>query len=174
MWAIGPLTKAHDRRAFDCGEPSLDGWLKSQATPWTRKGLSRVFVATHGGSDRVLGYYTLSNHYVCYDALPEDLARGLPASIDVPAILLGRLAVDRSVSGRGVGTYLLFDAMRRATLVADQVGTTVFEVHALNGRAREFYLRNGLLPLEDDPQHLFLPIRVIRGLGLDETEADPE
>lgn len=165
MWTIELLTRRHDRKDFDCGEPSLDDWLKTKSTPWSKKGLSRVFVATHGSSPDVLGYYTLSSHQVEYEALPEEGRQHLP-KIDIPAVLLGRLAVHRSVRGRGLGRYLLFDAMKSALLVADRIGITVFEVEALNDAARAFYTKCGLISLQDDERHLFLPIEQIRRLDL--------
>ena len=165
MWTVELLAKKHRRESFDCGEPSLNDWLRTRATQWSKKGLSRVFVATHGDSDEVLGYYTLSSHHIQYDALPGEGSRGLPR-INIPAILLGRLAVDRSVAGRGLGRYLLFGAMKSALLVSDHIGTAVFEVEAANDDARAFYKSCGLISLEDDPKHLFLPMGHIRSLDL--------
>ena len=112
-----------------------------------------------------MGYYAVSNHQVNFDALPEDLAKGLP-TIDIPVVLLGRLAVDRSVQGQGLGEYLLIDALRRATHVSEHIGTRAVEVHALDEAARRFYLKHGFVPLRDDRQHLFLPMQAIRRLDL--------
>ena len=165
MWTIESLTKKHRRERFDCGEPSLDDWLKTKATQWSKKGLSRVFVATYRDSDRVLGYYTLSSHHIQYDTLPGDDSRGLPR-MDIPAILLGRLAVDRTVSGKGLGRYLLFGAMKSALIISDIIGTAAFEVEAANGKARAFYIKCGLISLKDDANHLFLPLKQIRSLEL--------
>lgn len=165
MWDIEPLQNRHDRSQFDCGETLLDDWIRTKATQWTRKGLSRVFVATRDDSNRVVGYYTLSNHSVEYDSFPPAAAKGLPR-IRVPAVLLGRLAVDGSVAGRGLGNALLFNAMARSVMVADHVGAAVFEVHALHERAREFYFHHGLRSLQDDQNHLFLSLKEIRKLDL--------
>lgn len=165
MWKIELLTNKHRRERFDCGEPALDDWLKTKATQWSKKGLSRVFVATYRASDTVLGYYTLSSHHIQYDALPADGGRGLPR-INIPAVLLGRLAVDRAVAGKGLGRFLLFGAMKSALIVSDTIGTAVFEVEALNDKARAFYTKCGLISLDDDENHLFIPLKQIRGLDL--------
>lgn len=114
-WLIERLAKSHDRSQFSCGEIGLDDWLKTRAGQFDRKDLARTFVALTPGQVRVLGYYALASHRVRLEALPEDQAKGLP-KIDVPVVLLGRLAVDASVHGKGLGSFLLIDALRRALL----------------------------------------------------------
>jgi len=127
--------------------------------------LARTYVAVKPGDVKVLGYYALSNHQVCYEALPEEQSKGLP-TIDVPVVLLGRLAVDKTVQRQGLGEYLLLDAMRRADYISQHLGVRAVEVHALDDAARRFYLRYGFVSLRDDRRHLFLPIQVIRQLRL--------
>ena len=87
------LANNHDRAMFECGQPALDDWLKTRAGQYDRKDLARTFVAVLPGEGRVLGYYALASHRVRFEALPDDQAKGLP-KIDVPVVLLGRLAVD--------------------------------------------------------------------------------
>lgn len=117
------------------------------------------------GESRVAGYYAISSHRVAFEALSDDQARGLPR-IGVPVILLGRLAVDRSFQGRGLGAELLIDALRRVLTIAEQVGVRAVEVDAIDDGARQFYLKYGFVPLRDDPRHLFLPVHVIQQLDL--------
>ena len=97
--------------------------------------------------------------------LPADQAKGLPC-IDVPVVLLGRLAVDRSMQGQGLGSLLLIDALRRIVHVANEVGVRAVEVHAIDDNARNFYLHYGFVPLRDDLRHLFVPLDVVRKLNL--------
>jgi GNAT superfamily N-acetyltransferase len=120
-WLIERLTKAHERTSFVRGQPALDDWLKLRAGQFDRKGLARTFVAVRPAPTQVLGYYALSSHRVRFDALPEDQAKGLP-KIDVPVILLGRLAVERTMQGQGLGSFLLIDALLRALQVANELG----------------------------------------------------
>lgn len=155
----------HDRSQFDCGINSLNEWLERLVSQFEKRDLSRTYVLLHQESPVVKGYYSLSSHSIFYEALPEDQARGLPR-IDVPAVLLGRLAVDASVKGQGLGELLLIDALRRADYLSNQVGIRAVEVHALDESARGFYLKYGFIPLQDDPQHLFLPITIVRKLRL--------
>ncbi len=84
----------------------------------------------------------------------------------IPVVLLGRLAVDRSVQGQGLGELLLLDALRRAQHIADEIGVRAVEVDAIGEKARAFYARYGFVQLVDDPNHLFLSLQVIRKLAL--------
>jgi GNAT superfamily N-acetyltransferase len=143
----------------------LDDWLKLRASQYQKKDLARTYVALQTGELLVRGYYALSTHRVSYEAIPETEARGLPR-IDLPVVLLGRLAVDRTVQGRGLGAFLLVDALRRALHISDEVGIRALEVDAIDEEARRFYVKFGFQPLRDDPRHLFLPMQVVRKLGL--------
>ena len=95
----------------------------------------------------------------------ESQAKGLP-QIDMPVVLIGRLAVDQSVQGQTLGEFLLIDALRRAEYLAAKIGIRAVEVDAINQTAKRFYERYGFLTLSDDPHHLFLPINIIRKLQL--------
>jgi GNAT superfamily N-acetyltransferase len=91
--------------------------------------------------------------------------KGLPR-LDVPVVLLGRLAVDRTTQGQGLGSLLLIDALRRVQHLAEQVGIRAVEVDAIDDAARQFYLRFGFVSLLDASNHLFLSTQVIRKLEL--------
>lgn len=164
-WEIQRFDRSHDRRQFDCGVDSLNGWLKKLVSQYERRDLARTYVAVEPGETRALGYYAISNHRVSYDALPEEQAQGLPR-IDVPVVLIGKLAVDRTMQGQGLGEFLLLDALSRANQIAQQIGVRAVEVDAINDSARKFYLKFGFIPLLDDVHHLFLPMQIVRQLQL--------
>ena len=164
-WKIQRLDASHDRTSFDCGKPPLNQWLQRFAGQYERRDLARTYVAVQAGSAKVLGYYALSNHRVCYEVLPEEASRGLPA-IDIPVVLLGRLAVDRTQQGQGLGEHLLLDALRRASCVSLHIGTRAIEVHAIDQDAQRFYGKYGFVTLRDDPNHLYLPMQIVRQLKL--------
>jgi GNAT superfamily N-acetyltransferase len=164
-WVIERLTKKHDRASFHCGQPTLDDWLKLRVGQFEKRDLARTYVAVRKGNSKVLGYYAIANHRVTYGALTADQAKGLP-QIDIPVVLLARLAVDRSDQGQGLGELLLVDALRRAQHIGDQVGVRAVEVDAIDELARTFYAKYGFVQLLDDPNHLFLPMQVIRKLNL--------
>ena len=165
-WTIRRLDKDHDRSAFDCGQPMLNEWLKDRAGQFDRRDLSRTFVATRSNEMLVVGYYAVSTHRVVYEAPPAAEAKGLPR-LDVPVVLIGRLAVDHTVQGQGLGALLLVDALRRSLQISEQVGIRAVEVDALDDAARNFYLKFGFRSLLGDPRHLFLPMHEIRKLKLD-------
>jgi GNAT superfamily N-acetyltransferase len=164
-WKVERLGGGHDRASFDCGKPPLNEWLQRFAGQYERRDLARTYVAVREGNPRVLGYYAISNHLVRYDALPDEQAKGLP-TIDIPVILLGRLAVDKTAQGQGLGQHLLIDALRRAVHISEHIGVRAVEVDAIDDGARQFYLKFGFVPLLDDQDHLFLPMQVIRKLAL--------
>lgn len=165
-WAVEPFDRSrHNRSKFDCGVPILNEWLATKVSQFEKKNLARTYILVESGSIVVKGYYALSNHSIIYDALPEDQAQGLPR-IDVPVVLIGRLAVDLSTQGQGLGEFLLIDALRRADYLANKIGIRAVEVEAINEAAKQFYEKYGFLTLKDDPRHLFLPMQVIRKLKL--------
>lgn len=165
-WAIESFDRSrHERTLFDCGVPVLNEWLLTKVSQFEKKDLARTYVLVQNGSVVAKGYYALSNHTVIYDSLPEEQAKGLPR-IDVPVVLIGRLAVDLSTQGQGMGEFLLIDALRRAEYLADRIGIRAVEVDAINESARKFYVKYGFVSLKDDARHLFLPMHVIRKLQL--------
>ncbi len=166
-----PLAFGDRLDQFDCGVPSLDAWLSRYALPAAAAGSARTFVAIDSTQDRVVGYHALAAASIEYDAATTRLRRrGMPRH-PIPVILLARLAVDRSVQGRGLGAWLLADAMRRATAAAEQLGIPALVVHALDEHARTFYERHGLAPATTDPQHLMILVKDIRAALL--AAADP-
>lgn len=165
LWEIQRLDQSHDRTCFACGEEPLDTWLKERAGQFERKDLSRTYVACKPESKTVCGYYAIATHRVLYESLTPESAKGLPR-IDVPVVLLGRLAVDQKFQGLGLGAILLVDALKRAMLIANEIGVRAVEVDAIHDVARAFYLKFGFRSLLDDPKHLFMPMHEIRKLGL--------
>ncbi len=154
---IEPLGKTHSRDGFDCGELSLDIFLKQYARQSAEKGLGKTFVAVLPRSSEVLGYYTVASGSVAFETVPERLPR-----YPIPTVHLGRLAVDRTMQGRGLGALLLVDALKRSAAIADKLGIYAVELYALSEIAKRFYLKYGFLELVDDGKHLYLPIKTIR------------
>ncbi len=164
-WKIQSLSDSLDRTSFDCGVPKFNDWIRLRAGQFERRDLSRTYVATRANAIVCCGYYALSSHHVSYDALPNDAAKGLPM-IDLPVVLLGRLAVCQSCQGQGLGETLLVDAMRRVVQIAGKIGIRALEVDAIDESATRFYLKYGFRSLNDDKRHLFLPMHEIRKLKL--------
>lgn len=157
MLSIQSLSGRHDRRAFESGSAQLDAWLREVAQQHQKRGISKTFVAVSDQApSRILGFYALTVCEVLSETLPEHLARKLPRR--VPGIRLGRLAVDRSVQGQGLGEHLLVDAIHRARLVLQHVGVYALFVDAKDDRAASFYRRYGFRPLPGHPRTLVIAI----------------
>jgi len=155
---IEPLDKRHDRSSFSCGVPQLDRYLTRQASQDVRRRIARVFVAVRESvPDHILGFYTLSALAVAAAELPPKLARRLPKH-PIPAALIGRLAVDVSAQGAGVGRMLLMDAIHRTIAAGNDIAVFAMVVDAKDENARRFYEAFGFMRFPGTPTRLFLTL----------------
>jgi len=161
---IEPLGDTHDRAAFSSGVEPLDRYLHQQAKQDMRRYVAAVFVACEAGSATVIGYYTLSARSVSSTDLPQDMAKRLPRYPTLPAVLLGRLAVDQHYRGRGIGELLLMSALRRSARLRNDIGVVTMIVDAKDDRARSFYERYGFIHFQEQEFRLFLPMKTIEQL----------
>ena len=161
---IEPLGKIHDRAAFYCGSDELDTYLRERASPEARKQISTSFALVEGGDNSVIGYYSLSATSILLDDLPEKTAKKLPGYPDVPATLLGRLAVDIHHQGGGYGEVLLVDALRRSFQAATDIASYAVVVDPKDDQARLFYEHYGFLAFPDHALRMFLPMQTIARL----------
>lgn len=161
---VEPLGRQHDRTAFRCGVEPLDRYLKQQARHDADKRVAAPFVAVDPPDMRVLGYYTLSASVLALADLPDDLARKLPRHRQFPVTLLGRLAVDQSAKGRGLGEHMLLDAMNRSLAHADQIAAMAVVVDAESDDAARFYEHYGFMRLQAHPPRLFVPMAMVAKL----------
>ena len=115
-------------------------------------------------SDRIAGYYTIAAHAVLRDDLSATQLKGLPRYDRVPAYLIGRLARDVTMKGRGVGELLLMDALGRLAL-ADAAGRMVV-VDPIDQNAQQFYAKFGFAPLGHATARMFLPMSFASALFL--------
>jgi GNAT superfamily N-acetyltransferase len=160
---IEPLSTAHDRSAFSCGNAALDRYFRTFATQDLRKRVSAVFVMTPN-SRVVAGFYTLSQSSVLLHSLPDPQRTKLPKYPHVPATLLGRLAVDLKFQKLGLGRLLLFHAFRNCITVAANAASAVLLVDAKDNAARRFYERHGFQSLSDGPGRLFISLAIVEKL----------
>jgi len=152
------LSAGDDRTDFGSGEPVLDDWLRRRAMANSASGASRCFVSCR--DCRVAGFYALSTGSVQLRMAPAHVGHGMPDP--VPVVLLGRLAVDRRDQGHGLGSGLLRDAVARTVAASEIVGVRALLVHAMNERARDFYLRFDFEPSPVEPLHLMLLMKDAR------------
>lgn len=145
--APAPLADHHLLSDFDSGVPSLDDWLRRRARANQASGASRTFVLCEG--ERVVAYYALASGAVKGIEAPGRFRRNMPDPI--PVVVLGRLAIDRSLQGRGIGRALMRDALLRVAQAGEAIGIHGVLVHALSEAARAFYLAVGFEPSPLDP-----------------------
>lgn len=156
------LSREFNREDFDCGTESLNDYLKRYALQNLNKDVGVTIVAVaEEAKKKILGYYTVSMAQVELDQLPQDLAEGLPR-YPVPAMRIGRLAVDQSARGQGLGGGLLRDALLRALDLSAAVGTCVVVVDAIDEKAKKFYEHYGFVALTGLPLTLCLPVATIK------------
>lgn len=160
-----PLTKEHDRDGFQSGIAALDRYLKQQALQDAWRYAAAPIVAAAGAADfRIVGFYTLAPTGVDLGAFHGEAAKKLPRYPVVPAILLGRLAVDRRFRGQGCGEALLMDAMARTLRHAEKIGGAAMIVDAKDAAAARFYENYDFQRFSERQDRLFLAMTVIRKL----------
>jgi GNAT superfamily N-acetyltransferase len=157
IFAPVPLSLNHDLSRFDCGSPDLNDWLKHRALK-NESRFSRTYVVCQ--EDRVAGYFCISAGSVERAQVPGKVRRNAPDVI--PVSIIGRLAVDRSFAGRGLGTDLLSDALGRIALASQSIGIGAVLVHAKDEAAMRFYLSCAeFLEYPAGSRTLFLPIETV-------------
>ena len=148
------LRAEHDLSEFNCGEPSLDDWLRRRAPQNEESGASRTYVVCAG--EHVAGYYALAVGAVAHAEAPGRIRRNMPDP--VPVMIIGRLAVHKDHQGRQIGHGLLRDAVLRTLQAAEIAGVRAILVHAISERARKFYEGCGFIPSPMDPMTLMITV----------------
>ena len=152
------LSASHDIRRFDCGNQALNIWLRQRAARNQREGSSRTWVVTDGA--RVVAFYASATAVVARTEATKRAARNQPDPL--PAMLLGRLAVDRDHQARGLAAAMLKHFLLKALEVADLTGLRLVLVHAKDMQAAGFYRRYGFEPSPIDDLTLMLLIKDIQ------------
>jgi ribosomal protein S18 acetylase RimI-like enzyme len=152
----------HDREGFDCGSEALNAYLQKQA----RKEMERRSAATYVLVDKanpkeIVGYYSLSSASVLLDSIPAEMAKQLGRHPSVPTTLMGRLAISTKYQGKGVGSDLLWDALKRSEQTSRDIGSVAVIVDAKDERAAGFYEKVGFRRFTDPPLRLYLMMSTI-------------
>lgn len=158
VFDIKPLGPDHDRTAFDCGSEPLNRYFRQQVSQDVRRRVTACFVATTE-DQQLAGYYTLASASVLLSELPVSTSKKLPRYPTVPAVRLGRLAVDRLFRGQGLGGALLADALIRA--VKSEIAAFAMLVDAKDEHAIAFYRHHGFIGLPEAKMTLFLPLSTV-------------
>lgn len=155
LHAPEPLAAHHTLTAFDCGEPSLNDWLRRRAAANQASGATRTFVCTDA-TRQAVAYYALASSAIAPAVAPGRFRRNMPDPI--PVVVLARLAIDRQHQGQGLGRALFQDAARRVIHAADAIGLRGLLVHALSEEAKAFYLKLGFDPSPLEPMTLMVTV----------------
>ena len=163
-WVVEPFSASrHIPDSFACGYEALDSYIRRYAGQDVKRRVSLVFVACRGGEREIQGYYTVSASSFRKDDLPAGLAKKLP-HYPVPAAILGRLAVDRSCQGQGLGEYLLMNCFERVLQASELIAVHAIVADAKDERAKVFYERYGFQAFVDEPLRLFIPMTTLEQL----------
>lgn len=149
------LSAGHDCSVFSCGESELDNWLRQKALKNHEEGASRCFVVCE--ASRVVGYYALAAGAVMRADAVGNIRGNMPEPI--PVVVLGRLAVDATMKGKGVGAGLLKDAIQRGIRLFEELGVRAMLCHAISDDARSFYLKFGFAESPNKPMALMLSLK---------------
>ncbi len=148
------LTSSHDVSEFECGESSLDSWLKRRALQNEEAGASRTYVLR--ARQEIAGYYALATGAIAHVEATGKVRRNTPDP--VPVIILGRLAIASKFQGGGIGSALLRDAVLRIVQAAEIAGIRAILVHAISDQAKRFYEKYGFIPSPTDPMTLMITV----------------
>ncbi|GIF24100.1 putative GNAT family N-acyltransferase [Actinoplanes tereljensis] len=159
MFLSSRLEDHHELARFDCGEPSLNVWLTGHARRAQLAGTSRTYVWTEEDSDDVVAYYSIAPTQVERAELTGGQAGGFSI---VPAYLLTRFALDRSIQGQHLSDDLLLDAMEIITKAAVRAGGRLIVVDAINSQVAAYYHRRGFQPIKGDPLRLVMKVETAK------------
>ena len=153
----------HDRSDFSCGNEKLDNFLKITASRYVREGDGRIYVAVERMSGRLIGYYAVGPHAIDISALDEKARKHLPRGRDrISAFILSMMAVDETVQGRGVASFLLGHLFTRCLAAADIVGGRFLVLDAIDERAATTHQRMGFESLASQPGRMLISIAKLR------------
>lgn len=160
-WHEEAISKKHKREGFDCGDKELNEFLRRYARQSHDQGGAKTFVAISDEDEKILGFYSLSPASVEYARTPSIMKKGL-ARHEIPVFRLGRLAVDLSMQGKGLGGQLLLAAGRRCLRASEEVGGVALLIDAKNEGVARWYESYGALRLLDSPMSLLLSLATVR------------
>lgn len=158
---IVAFNQEFEREHFECESELLNSYLKKQASQDIKRRLATCFLAINQ-EQKVVAYYTLSSISVFLADLPEKIRRKLPRYPNIPAVLLGRLAVDKHFTRKGLGQTLVGNALKR--VIRSEIAAYALIVEAKDEKSANFYLKLGFIPFIHQPYRLFFPLEKVRTL----------
>ena len=152
--------KVHDRKSFDCGVDALNNYLRLMANQQSVKDNSRTYILEdEKKAGAIVGFYTLTMVSIDLNALPKNLKNRHPQSYS--AGLIARLAVDKNYTKRGLGAWLLVDALKKLMTASNVVGFPMIVVDDKES-AVSFYEQFGFTAFKNEENRLFIPVADVR------------
>lgn len=159
---IEKLSKEHKKSDFDCENTLLNNYIQKQAKQDVTRDLSACYVLNDDSDKRVLGYYTLSGNSIDRNDFPPELMQKMPPSyVNLPTILLGRLAIDKNEKGKGFGEVLLMHALEKCVNISESLGVLAVIVDPIDEKAITFYAKYGFILIPSNNK-MFIPIKTIQ------------
>jgi GNAT superfamily N-acetyltransferase len=159
---IEKLSKDHKKSDFDCNNELLNNYIQKQAKQDVNRDLSACYILNDINDKRVLGYYTLSGNSIDRNEFPIELMQKMPPSyVNLPTILLGRLAIDKNEKGKGFGGILLMDALKKCVDISESLGVLAVIVDPFDEKAISFYKKYGFILIPSNNK-MFIPIKTIQ------------
>ena len=159
-WIIRVLDRSYNKASFDCGNSSLNEYLKKYALQNQKARYSITYVASIEESKEIAGYYCSSASVIEFAKIPEKQKKKLP-KYPAPVMLIGQLAVAKNMQGKGLGRILLMHGLSSAIKISEEMGIYAIRVDAIDEEAKRFYLKYGFVPLKDNDYSLILPLKTI-------------
>lgn len=156
--SVVKLQKNFDRQSFDCGVPVLNDFLKHKASQYIKRFETVVYCAFDDETQKIAGFYTLSNTVIYQKDDPNFLKKQHPTA-PISCVLIGRLAVDKTYQGKGLGSDLLIHALNTTKILSQMVGVAFVVVDAKDDTAKAFYQRYGFKALQGEPMRLCYPVK---------------
>ena len=162
--------QVHDRDSFDCSEPELNDFIRTQAARHMAAGISRTLllpgaIALPNGKFPICSFYTVAPGSIKRETLPEKLLKRLP-HYPVPIFLLAQLAVHAPYQSQNLGEITLIKALERLWRINAHMRAYAVVVDCLNDRAESFYKKYDFQFLCDHHgrRRLFMPMKKISSL----------
>ena len=163
QFLVVALDNSHNRSEFNSGSTPLDTYFATQVTQDIRRNVTKCFIAFDTFQKRIAGYYTMSAAEIPLNMLPCDISKKLPRYPTIPAVRIGRLAVDKTYQAKGIGSALLADAIIKACTVP--IGAYALLVDAKDDKAAGCYRHYGFIQYVDSPNTLFLALETAKSIS---------
>ena len=153
------LSAEHKIDGFDCGKLALNDWLLRHTRQAQGRGPAKTFAVAEDA--QVAGYFSLTVGHVDINDAPDRIRKGM-GQHPIPVVVLARLAVSKLYQGRGIGSSMLQDAIRRTMRVAEHAGISVMLTHPIDQYAASFFTRFGFIPSPLREQQFLLLLKDAR------------